>query len=147
VRGLIVGYVLCAVLALPSVASADVWVGKTNQGFRGVVETNPDGSIARVLIKWRARCERRGFQLGPTATRWRTTPENPIERSGNVFSDSGPYPDPGDRYDYVGTQTLSGRFLANGRVAVKQVTQVEVQRRGRRIDACASTARFTGVKR
>ena len=138
---------LLGLLALPSAATADVWVGKTNQGYRGVVETNPDGSIARVLIKWHARCEKPGYRIGPASTRWRTTPENPIEHSGNVFSDSGPFPDPGGRYDYVGTQTLSGRFLANGNVAVKQVSKVEVRSRGRKFDACGSTVRFTGKKR
>jgi hypothetical protein len=135
-------------LALPSAASADVWAGKTNQKMRGVVETNPDGTIKRVLIKWRARCQEPGFLIGPTKTRWISTPENPIEQSGFAFSDSGAYPEPpDDGLEYEGQQTLSGRFLTDGRVAVKQTTEVQVKRRGRLIDTCKSTVRFTGTKR
>jgi hypothetical protein len=146
-RGLLVGCALCGVLALPSAASADVWVGKTRQGLRGVVETNPDGSIKVIKVKYRVRCARRGFTFDGR-TDWQTTEANPIERNGNAFSDSGQSSGKlGRGYAVTANLTLAGRFLADGRVTVRHTTDATVTLRGRPFDRCRGTVRFVGRKR
>lgn len=134
-------------LALPSTALADKWVGKTNQGLRGVVETNQDGTIKIVKINARTNCRRSDFSLrGPTS--WTSTEANPIEHALPAFSDSGPFDLPPERgWSVTGTHTLAGRFLADGRVAVRQTVEATVFRRGRKFDTCKGTVRFTGKKR
>ena len=141
------GCVLVGLLTLPSAAAADVWVGKSRSVSRGVVETNPDGSIKIVKVRYVVDCRRRGFEFGGKID-WITSPENPIEQQGTTFSDSGTREgDLGRGYKATATLTLAGRFLADGRVAVRQTVDVTVTRRGRPFDTCRGTARFTGRKR
>lgn len=132
-------------LALPSAASADTWVGKSNQRYRSVLITNPDGSIKSVKIKWRARCRRASF--GPVTGVWENNAANPIERSGSVFSDSGPIQDADGPYEVVGTISLKGRFLANGKAVYRQIAQFEVRRGDRVVDTCKSNVRIVARKR
>jgi hypothetical protein len=47
----------------------------------------------------------------------------------------------------TGTVTLAGRFLADGRVTVRQTVDVTVTRRGKSFNTCKGTVRFVGKRR
>src|SRR3712207_6414886 len=97
-------------LALPSAASADKWVGKSRSVARGVVETNADGTVKIVKLRYRVNCSRRGYFLVGAGS-WRSTPASPIEHGLPAFSDSGPADaDLGGGYRVTGTLNLAGRF-------------------------------------
>jgi hypothetical protein len=146
-RLLAVAFAMAALLALPSTASAEKWVGKSRSVPRGVVETNPDGTIKVVKLRYKVDCRRRDFDWRSTVS-WVSTPQNPIEQQGTTFSDSGTNEGDLERgYRATVTLGLAGRFLADGRVSVRQTVDSTVTLRGRPFDRCRGTVRFVGRKR
>jgi hypothetical protein len=54
---------VCALaVALPATASAATWKGKTRQGRGVVVRTGDDGTVNRIRIGWKARCEKGDYK-------------------------------------------------------------------------------------
>jgi hypothetical protein len=83
IRVLVVSLVSVALLAVPSVASAARWKGKTGQGRVVTVRTGDDGVVNRVLVRWKARCR------GVTRT-GRTVFTPPLDEASSAsFTDGG----------------------------------------------------------
>jgi hypothetical protein len=82
-RTLVVCVVLAALLAVPAVASAARWKGKTDQGRVVTVRTGADGVVNRVFVRWKARC-REVTRTGRTVFRV------PLDQAGTTaFADAG----------------------------------------------------------
>lgn len=129
---LIVG--ACAAgLVLAPAADAAVWKGKTRQGRLAAVVTGADGLVARVTIKYRARCDDgKGFRSGvvflpPLASSTTTS----FQDGGVIkwrFKGSGERAK--GRTSVDGGLRSSGRWTGNFRLRVK------IRKNGRLIATC-----------
>jgi hypothetical protein len=136
-----------ALWLLPAAAAAapldGTYRGHTSQGYKTVAVVK-DGVLDSISIPYVAHCRDKRYQWGPVKpNRWVNDPKEPIEHSGNRFSDSGR-----GRFRQKGggvvilTGHLSGRFSGK-RIAGKQSVSVRIRHKDGYRDYCKSTVRFS----
>ena len=126
-------------LALPAVAPAKEFRGRSDQGRAVSITTNAEGAVTRAKIGWRATCRRRrGFVYSSS-----TTFRGPFDTATpDLFADAGRYNERGRR-GVIGridisinarhrVDAASGRELWRGTLTVR----VSVRRNGRLLDSC-----------
>jgi hypothetical protein len=122
----------CAVvLAVPAVADATTWRGKTNQGRAVSVRTGADDLVNQVRVSWRAPC-RKGDYVS------RTLFQPPLDVSEpEVFEDAGTYRKrlPGG-YRARHTVFVRGRLGADDRWTGVFRVRTRVSRDGHVVDRC-----------
>jgi len=127
----VIGVGLCW-LAAPSIASAELYKGRTSQDRRAVVRAERQGPPATVKIRWQAPCARPRFIF-----RSETGFRRPFDSvSGDSIEDTGTY-----RERLSGTRaTISVRLVARrtakGKWRGTFRARVVVRRNGRVIDRC-----------
>jgi hypothetical protein len=129
--------VIClAVLAAPTVADAAIWKGKTRQGRMAAVVTGAGGVVARVTIKYRARCDdgkayRSGVVFLPPLDHASTT----------AFRDAGVikwrFKDSGERAR--GRTSVSGGLRRSGRWTGNFRIRVRITKNGRHVATCRTS--------
>jgi hypothetical protein len=126
--------------ALPMVPAAwakpldGTYRGKTSQAYKAVVKVR-GGVVQSVALPWVGKCRDRDFRWGPVkGSRWTNDPENPIEQSGNSFSDSGKATRDVKGEHSVTEAHLKGHFSGKT-VSGTQVTKVHVTYKGEK-DYC-----------
>jgi hypothetical protein len=127
---LAVAFLCSLMLAVPEVAGAETWRGKTAQDRRVTVRTGGDDVVNQVRISWRARC-RKGNYTSTT----RFVP--PLDKaSTTAFQDAGTY-----------RARIPGGYRARHTVSVSAVldggvwrgtfrVRTRVTRKGKFIDRC-----------
>jgi hypothetical protein len=120
-----------AVLAVPAVADAKVWRGKTEQGRAVSVRTGTDDLVNQVRVAWRAPC-RKGHYVS------RTLFVPPLDVSQpDRFEDAGTYRSRlKDGYRARHTVYVRGRLGADDRWRGVFRVRTRVRRDGRVIDRC-----------
>jgi hypothetical protein len=108
--------------------------GKTSQGYKAVVKVK-GGVVQSVNLPWVGKCRDKRFRWGPIKrSRWTNDPKEPIEQSGNRFSDAGRVTRDVKGEHSVTEAHLKGRFSGR-RVSGTQVTKVHVTTDGQK-DYC-----------
>jgi hypothetical protein len=121
-------------LAFPAAAQETVtYEGETSQGRSVKVLATPEGDMTQIRMGWRADCGKPGNSFR-TRTKWL----DPIEQSGNSFSDSGEYTQRDGPYRYRIKGSLEGTFDATNGADATARYSVRVRRRGKLVDRCRS---------
>jgi hypothetical protein len=107
--------------------------GKSSQGFKVAVVVKK-GVLQSVKLPWVGKCRSKRFRWGPVKGRWVNDPKDPIEQSGNSFSDSGKVTRDVKGEHSVTVAHLKGHFSGR-RVSGTQVTKVHVRANGEK-DYC-----------
>jgi hypothetical protein len=123
---------LCSLmLAVPGVAGATTWRGKTRQDRAVMVRTGADDLVKRVRISWGARCQKKGRYTSTTLF------VRPFDAaSTTAFEDAGTYHArvPGG---YRARHTVSVSAVLDGGVWRGSFrVRTRVTRNGRFIDSC-----------
>ena len=144
-RRLLLAAFVTLVAAAPAAAAPldGTYRGRTTQGFKTVAVVK-DGVLQRISIPYVAKCRDKRYQWGPVKpNRWVNDPKEPIEHSGNRFSDSGRgrFPQRGGGVVIL-TGHLSGRFSGK-RVTGKQSVSVRIRHKDGYRDYCKATVRFS----
>jgi hypothetical protein len=93
--------------------------GKTSQGYRTVVKVK-GGVVESVSLPWVGKCRDKRYKWGPIKPfRWTNDPKEPIEQSGNHFSDSGR-----SVHDVKGEHSVSKGYM-KGHFSGKRVSGVQ----------------------
>ena len=132
--------VLCALPVGASAATRTV-KGKTSQGLRASAKIREDNSVARVSVKYRARCRKRGEVRGGIF--WQDSAgERGFERNGESFSDGGRFRVRQRRFRAAIDSKMTGAPASGGGWAGKFSVVVRVKnRRNRTIDVCKTRSR------
>src|SRR3954447_8707984 len=122
--------------ALPAVADAKTYKGKTNQGKTATVRTGANGVVSRARLVWSARCgHNRRFRDA-------TTFKAPLDAAtADMVQDAGTYRVK-DAAGYIGriTMTLAGqRNTSTDRWAGTLAVKVQVSRHGKVVDQCSAS--------
>jgi hypothetical protein len=122
---------LAMLVAVPAVAGADTWRGKTGQGRAVAVRTGDDDRVERVRVSWKAKCQRGTYMS-------RTVFRRPFDVSEAAeFEDRGTY-----RVDVPGgyrarhTVLVRGALGADRRWTGTFRVRTRVTRGGRFVDSC-----------
>jgi hypothetical protein len=93
--------------------------GKTSQGFKATVKVK-GGVVESVNLPWVGKCRDKRYRWGPIKPfRWTNDPKEPIEQSGNHFSDSGK-----SVHDVKGEHSVSKGYM-KGHFSGKRVSGVQ----------------------
>jgi hypothetical protein len=129
-------FALLALSAVPAVANAKTYKGKTSQGRTATVTTGANGVVTRARVAWSVPCRRKGRYHTTTAF---TAPLDAA--SADMVQDAGTYRIK-DKRGYVGRITMSlvghrdpARDRWTGTVAIK----VQVARHGKVVDRCSAS--------
>jgi hypothetical protein len=116
-------------LALPAVASAETWQGRTRQGRGVVVHAGADGVVDRVRIGWKAHCAD-GVYISRTLFR------APLDTATTTrFADAGRYRGHPPGYEARIWVRIAGALRDDAWHGTFRVN-VRVTRRGRYVDTC-----------
>jgi hypothetical protein len=117
--------------------------GKTSQGFKATVVVKK-GVVESVNLPWVGKCRKNGYRhrFGPWRPfRWTNDPEEPIEQSGNSFSDSGSATHDVKGEHSVSHASMKGHFSGK-RVSGVQDTKVHLTYKGQK-DYCHAHIRWS----
>jgi hypothetical protein len=115
--------------------------GKTSQGYKAVVKVR-SGVVQSVALPWVGECRHKNYRWGPIkGSRWTNDPGDPIEQSGNSFSDSGKATRDVKGEHSVTEAHLKGHFSGET-VSGTQVTKVHVTYKGAK-DYCHARIRWS----
>ena len=115
--------------------------GKTSQGYTAVVVVKR-GVLQSATLPWVGACRDKRYRWGPIKHfRWTNDPDDPIEQSGNSFSDGGKVTHDVKGEHSVTEAHLKGHFSGK-RVSGTQVTKVHVRTGGAR-DYCHARIRWS----
>ncbi|HWM11793.1 MAG TPA: hypothetical protein VNO82_20715 [Solirubrobacteraceae bacterium] len=121
---------LAMLVAIPAVAGAETWRGKTGQGRAVAVRTGDNDRVERVRVSWKAKC-RKGSYMSRTVFR------RPFDVGRAAeFEDGGTY-----RVDVPGGYRARHRVFVRGTLADGEWTgtfrvRTRVTRDGRFVDNC-----------
>jgi hypothetical protein len=121
---------LAMLVAVPAVAGADTWRGKTGQGRAVAVRTGDNDRVERVRVSWKAKCQKGSYMS-------RTVFRRPFDVSEAAeFVDGGTY-----SVDVPGGYRARHRVRVRGRLAAGEWTgtfrvRTRVTRDGRFVDSC-----------
>src|SRR3954465_4855475 len=138
--------VLGAALLVPAAAPAapldGTYRGRTSQGYKVVAKVK-GGVLESISVPWLARCRDKRFDWGPVKPfRWTNDPKEPIEQSGNRFSDSGRGVHHYRDGDVITTGHLSGHFSGK-RVSGVQSTTARIRTKSGNRNYCKAKVRFS----
>jgi len=134
-RFLMLAAVSAVLLAVPAVAEAKTWRGKTKQGRSVLVRTGSDGVVKRAWIDYRARCDDGNSFLH----RIEFLP--PLDAtSTNSFQDEGviKWTFRVSRERAKGRTSIDGGLRSSGRWTGNFRLRVKISRNGRVIATCRS---------
>lgn len=122
---------LAMLVAVPAVAGAETWRGKTAQGRAVAVRTGDDDRVERVRVSWKAKCQKGSYMS-------RTVFRRPFDVSRAAeFEDRGTY-----RVDVPGGYRarhrvfVRGTLRADGDWTGRFSVRTRVTRGGRFVDRC-----------
>jgi hypothetical protein len=120
--------------AIPATAGAAMrkTVGKTSQGKQALVWVRDDNSVARVDVRYKAKCRKKGRSVTGRMY-WRDRPQGPFQRNGEAFSDGG---ETRDNEIKLGTQMNGAPDPAGGWTGTFSITATVYNRRGKVRDTC-----------
>ena len=133
--------------ALPAVAGAGSGAatktvkGKTSQNLRAYVRVRADNSVARVGVRYRAKCRKRGRSVRAGLFWQDTADERGFERDGQTFSDGGRTTARSGGYRLLIDSTMSGAPSGSGWAGKFKVKVTVRNRRGRTSDVCKTGSR------
>jgi hypothetical protein len=135
-RAIVATLAACAcAAAVPGVAHAKTYRGKTSQGKAAVVVTGADGVVTRARIAWRAPCGQNKRYVGSTSFR------APLDAAtGDLVQDAGTYRTRVRGYTARITIAVAGlRDPATDRWSGTLAVKVKVKRNGKLVDRCSAS--------
>jgi len=119
--------------------------GKTSQNLRAYVRIRANNSVARVGVRYKAKCRKRG-RFVTAGLFWQdTASERGFERNGTAFSDGGRTRARSGGYRLIIDSTMSGAPAGSGWAGRFKVRVTVKNRRGRTSDVCKTGSRSWNV--
>jgi hypothetical protein len=135
-----------ATALLPAAAAAapldGTYRGRTSQHYK-VKAVVKGGVLESISVPWLAHCRDKDFDWGPVKPfRWTNDPKEPIEQSGNRFSDSGDGTQHFKEGRVKSVGHISGRFSGK-RVSGVQSTSARIHTKSGYRTYCKARVRFS----